>query len=177
VHHFVAAAGEAREFVGFDGGEKSGIGVVDGAFFEGARTEVAVQTLAIVERVVKANVLGRGRRAEIVNVDMAEAVHFGSKVAKHGVSGMAGEAGFLGRDAMVLKVGSGQVRGIVDHEAFAIRLHFMTGKTKLGLLGTFNVIVGAHAQADERQQEQNEEGEDLSALGRGQAGSEDEHGN
>lgn len=164
MHHFVAAAGKAREFVSFDGGEQGRVGGVDGAFFEGAGAEVAVEALAIVEGVIEANVLGRGRRAEIVNVDVPEPVHFGANVAKHGVGGMAGEARCVGGNAMILEMGSSQVRGIVNHEAFPVRLHFMTRKTKLGLLGTFDVIVGAHGQADERQQEQNEEGEDLSAL-------------
>src|SRR3984893_9282314 len=171
----MTSARKTRYLVGLGGGEQVRIGGVDRTFLERARTEVAVQTLAIVERVVETDGLGSWRSAEIVHIHVLEAMHLGAKAAKHRVVGVAGVAGLVGGNAVVLKVGGSQVGGIVHQQALAVWFHLVTGETKLGPFGTIDVIGGAHTGADQREQEQHEEAEYLSTLGRGHAGAKHEH--
>jgi hypothetical protein len=124
-----------------------------------------MQAFPVVVGIIEPNGFGRWRFPEIVHIDVLEAVHFGAKAAEHRVVGVAGIAGFVGGNAVVLKVSCGKVGGIIDQQAFAERLHFMTGETKLRSLGAIDVIHGAHPHADKRQQEEDIERQDLSAWG------------
>src|ERR1700730_9262310 len=101
----MTSARKTRYPVGLGGGEQVRIGGVDRTFLERARTEVAVQTLAIVERVVEPDGLGSWRSAEIVHIHVLEAMHLGAKAAKHRVVGVAGVAGLVGGDAGGFEVG------------------------------------------------------------------------
>ena len=56
---------------------------------------------------------GRGGRAEVLDVNVAQASELGAKSAVEAVVGVAGVAGFIGRNAMVLKVGGRDVGRIV----------------------------------------------------------------
>ena len=48
VDSVVAAAGNAGNLICFDGGQQVGIGIMDGAFFKGARAQMTMQALAVV---------------------------------------------------------------------------------------------------------------------------------
>src|SRR6266436_5944348 len=62
MHHFMAAARDARQLIGFDRRQEVRIGVVCRAFFKRARPKMTVQAFAVVVRLVQLDVFWRGRR-------------------------------------------------------------------------------------------------------------------
>ena len=65
--HFMTATRETRELIGLNRGKRGWVSVVRGTFFEGSRTEMTVETLTIVVRIVELYVFRRGRSAKIID--------------------------------------------------------------------------------------------------------------
>ena len=132
---------------------------MDGVAFKRAGSRVAVQAFAIVVGLVELDIFGPGGSAEILDVDVAQASELGAKSSIKAVIGVAGVAGFVGRDAMVLEMGGRNVGRIIHVEAFAVGFHDVAGKAKLRLFGTFYVGGGCHGSAKNRQHTEGNEGE------------------
>jgi hypothetical protein len=128
-----------------------------GAFFEGTYSRVAVETFAIVVRLVELDIGGFGRMAEVIHVDVAEAADFRLDGAEHGVVGMAGVAGFVGGNTVVLIVSGGKMKGVVNAKGFAVGLHDVAGETGLGAFGPIHVSGESHSDREKRQCEEGEE--------------------
>src|SRR4029077_19822342 len=102
MHRVVASAGQTGGFIALEGIKN---GHVNGVALEGARPEVAVEALAIVVRRVELD--GMRDRANVLDINVAQAAQLGPHAAIENVIGMAGVAGLIGRNAVVLKVGGG----------------------------------------------------------------------
>jgi hypothetical protein len=152
----MTAAGQTRCLIAL---ERIKNGHVNGVALEGARPEVAVQALAIVERVVE---LDRVRdRADILHINVTQAAQLGPNAAVENVIGMAGVAGFIGRNAVVLKVGGGEIVRVVHKETLTIRFHDVAGETKCGRLGAFHVSRESDRSAEEGKEKEGDESKDL----------------
>src|SRR5713226_4114227 len=108
-----------------------------GAFLKGTRTGMAVQALAIVVRLVEPDVFRRWRFSEVIHIDMSKPAKLGLDSAEHRIIRVARVAGFVRRDAMILKVRRGQVLRIVHAQALSIRLHDVARKARPRTLGIF----------------------------------------
>src|ERR1700735_4984474 len=115
--------------------------------FKRASTGVAVQAFAIVVGLVELDVFGPRRRTEILDVNVPQATELGANAAIEAIVSVTGVAGFLGWDAMILKVGGRNVGRIAPVQAFSVGLHDMAGKAKLRLLGAFDVRGSGHGAA------------------------------
>src|SRR5450631_3176219 len=105
VNELVAAAGGAGELIGFDAAQEVRRLVVRGAFFKPARAQVAVETLAVLKGIVQFDGFRFGGAHNVLHVEVAESADLGFHGAEHGVFGVAGVAGLVARDAVVLEVG------------------------------------------------------------------------
>ncbi len=112
-----------------------------------ASTGVTVQAFAIVVGLIELDVFWPRRRAEILDVNVAQTTELSANAAIEAIVSVTGVAGFIGWDAMVLKMGGRDVGRVVHVQAFAVRLHDVAGKAKFGLLGTFDVGRGCHGAA------------------------------
>jgi hypothetical protein len=170
VDNIVATAGYARERVDLNRRKRSRIGVVGGALFERTRTKVAVEALAVIEWLVQLDIFGARLGTQVINVQVPEAAELGFEGAEHGVVGVAGVAGLVGRDAMVLIVGSSQIARIIDVKAFAVRLHDVAGETEGGALRTFHFVLHAYQEAEDRKKKEHTKGKNLAAGMNGNRG-------
>ena len=80
---------------------------------ERASAGVTVQAFAIVVGLIELDVFGPRRRAEILDVNMAQTSELGAKSAVQTVVGVTGVASFIGRNAMVLEMGGRDVGRVV----------------------------------------------------------------
>ena len=96
---------------------------MSGALLERPRTQMAVKTLAIVERLVELDVLRQGRLSQIVDVKMAQAAELRCERAEHGVVRVAGVARLVGGNAMILIMRRGKIRRVIDMQALSVRFH------------------------------------------------------
>jgi len=133
--------------------------------FTRVSTGVAVQAFAIVVGLMELDIFWARRRAEILNVNVAQASELGASAAIEAIVSVAGVASFVRGNAMVLKMGGRNVGRIVDVKAFTVGLHDVAGKAKLRLLGTFDVGGGCHGAAQNRQHAKGNEGQHLSRGG------------
>ena len=78
-----------------------------------ASTGVAVQAFAIVVGLVELDVFGPRRRTEILDVNVPQATELGANAAIEAIVGVTGVAGFIGWDAMILKMGGRNVGRVV----------------------------------------------------------------
>ena len=124
-----------------------------------ASARVAMQAFAIVVGLIELDVFRPWRRAEVLDVNVAQSSELGAKSAVEAVVGVTGVARFVGRNAMVLEMGGRNVGRIIHIEAFTVRLHDMAGKAEFRLLGTFDVSRGCHGSAKNRQHAEGNEGE------------------
>ena len=90
-----------------------------------SRAGVAVQAFTIIVGLIKNYFLRYG--PEIINVEMLQSSHLRLQAAKHRVIGVTGITGFISRDAIVLKMGSGNIGRIVDAQTFPVGFHRMAG--------------------------------------------------
>ena len=133
---------------------------------------MAVQAFAIVVGLVELDIFGPGGSAEILDVDVAQASELGANAAIKAIVGVTGVAGFLGWDAMILKMGSRNVGRVVHVQAFSVGLHDMAGKAKLRLLGAFDMCGSGHRAAKHRKNTESEEYQHLPRGGNGYRGTE-----
>ena len=73
---------------------------------------MTVKAFAIVVGLIELDVFGPRRRAEILDVNVAQASELGAKAAVEAVVGVTGVAGVVRRNAMVLKMGAGMERSM-----------------------------------------------------------------
>ena len=90
---------------------------------------MAMQAFSVLERRVKRQFCRRG--LEVIHIKMLQAAQFGVNVAKHGVVGMAREAGVVFRDTVVLEMGSRDILRVIDVKALAMGLHDVARQAKL----------------------------------------------
>lgn len=84
---------------------------------------------------------------------MVKTFHFGFDVSKHRVIRVAGKTGMIGIHAMILEMLRGYVFAVINMEAFAVRLHFVAGKTKLRGLRMLDMGMGSHQGGENRENE------------------------
>src|SRR5712692_7220359 len=108
------------------------------ALLKATCTQMAMQALAVIERLVEFN--GVCGRSDVVLVSVFETAKFVMQCAVNGVIGVAGVAGMVAWYTGILKVGRRQIRRIIHVKTFAVGLHHVTGETKAGLLGTLYVF-------------------------------------
>ena len=132
--------------------------------FEGAHAGVAVQAFAVVESGVEPDVCGFWDRADVLHINVAQPAEFGVEGAEHGVVGMAGVAGVIAGDKIVLEMRRRNVTGIVHVEASAKVVHDVAGETELCAGGTLHVFGIAKANRYYRQNEERHEGQNFAAA-------------
>ncbi len=123
---------------------------------------MTVQAFAIVVGLIELDIFRPRRRTKILVVDVPQASELGANSSIKAIVSVTGVAGFIGWDAMVLKMGGRDVGRVVHVQAFAVRLHDVAGKTKFGLLGTFDVGRRRHGAAQNRQHTEGNERQHLS---------------
>src|SRR5215470_10039508 len=96
------------------------------SLLERTSSGVTVQALAVVVGLVEPDFFGFGRRPQVVDVHVTEAAELCFESAEHGVIRVAGVAGLVRWDAMILEMRSGEMAWIVNSEAPAVRLHDVT---------------------------------------------------
>ena len=96
--------------------------------FKRARPGMAVQAFAIVVSAVKVNGILRG--SEPVDIDMVQALKFGVNCAEHRVISVAGIAGRVRVNPVVLEVSGRDIGGIVHVQTLPVRLHDVARETK-----------------------------------------------
>jgi hypothetical protein len=165
MHRIVASAGQTRCLIALEGIKN---GHVNGVALEGARAEVAMKALAIVVRRIE---LDRIRdRADVLDINVAQAAELGPHAAIENVIGMAGVAGFIGGNAVVLKVGGGDMVRVVHIKTLAVLFHDVAGETKRRCLGTFHVRGESDRSAEEGKKKHGDESEDLAFARRSDGG-------
>ena len=85
--------------------------------------------------------------AEILHVDVVQPVQFGPEPAKHRIVCVAGVAGLVGWDAVILKVRGGKVNRVIHIKAATVRLHDVAGEAERRALGSFEFRRNAHGHA------------------------------
>lgn len=69
--HIMAAARNAGKLVRLNCGKRRRISIVGGAFLEGTRAEMAMETLPVIERFIELDVLRQRRCSQVVDVKMS----------------------------------------------------------------------------------------------------------
>ena len=147
------------------------------SLLKGAGAQMTVQAFAIVVRFVKLDFVWSWWRAEIIDVNVPQSVQLRFKGAEHRIVGVTGVAGFLRRDAMVLKVSGSQIRGIIHMQALSVRLHDVARQTELSALGPLHLVRSAHSKTKNGQKEERQERRDLPATRVGDSLAYHEHAN
>ena len=138
-----------------------------------SRAFVAVQTFPVVVWMIQMNRIHR--RFEILHIDVVQAVQLYAKAAIHRVVGVTGVAGFVGGNAVILKMCAGNIILVVYIQTLAPRRHDVAGKTETGLLGALKMFGSAKSAAKNRQNAEPDEGEHLSFAGYGQGRTKHHH--
>ena len=125
---------------------------------------MAVETLAIVERLVKLDVLRQRRLPKIVDVKMAQAAELRFERAKHGVVRVAGIASLVGRYAMILVVRRGKICRVIDVQALSVGLHDVAREAERGAFGALHFIFHAGHNGKERKKEKHAERKNFSGA-------------
>jgi len=110
VDSIVATAGYAGHLVAGELISNCGMHCIT---FKRAGSRVAVQAFAIIVGLIELDIFWARRRAEILNVNVAQASELGANAAIEAIVGVTGVAGFIGWDAMILKMGGRNVGGVV----------------------------------------------------------------
>src|SRR5580658_2196070 len=126
VEGIVAPAGGTRNLIRF---QVAHHGCVRGTLFKRARPGMAVQAFPVVVGLVKAD--GVHRRSKPVDIDVVQPFHLGMYGAKHGVIGMAGVAGLVRGDSMILEMSSGDIGLVVHVQAPPVGFHDVARKAEL----------------------------------------------
>jgi hypothetical protein len=143
------------------------------SLFKGARSSVTVQALAIVVGIVESQ--RRLSLAEVLHIDVPQTPNLGADRSVHDVIGVAGIAGLIARDARILKMGGGDVAGIVNMQAASVRFHDVAGKTKLCVCRPLHMLGGPQGSSHHRKQKQGDKRE-LLATPAGRDGRPDDDG-
>jgi hypothetical protein len=123
-----------------------------------------MEALAIVEGSVELDVGGLWDMAEVLHINVAQAAEFGVDGAEHGVVRMAGIAGMIAGNEIVLKMRGWDVAGIIDVEASAKIDHDVAGEAELGAGGTLHVFRVSQPNGQYRQDEERHKGQNLAAA-------------
>src|SRR5262249_39466388 len=105
-------------------------------FLEGTSSGMAMETLAIVVRLIEFDLRGLRGLSEVIDVKVSQAAYLGFETAEHRVVGVAGVAGFVRRNAVILVVRGRQMKRIIDMQALSIGLHDVTAQAESGALRT-----------------------------------------
>lgn len=100
--------------------------------FKRSRASMAMQALAIVERLIQMDRIHW--RCQVLDVNVPKSMQLNPDGAVHRVVRVAGVACLVGRNAMILKMGGRDMVHVVNVKASAVRLHDVTGKAKVRLL-------------------------------------------
>src|SRR5215813_8067292 len=99
MNQLMATARDAGELVALDGRHRLRIRGMDSAFFEIARSSMAMQAFPVVEGLIKPD--GVGRRRDVLLVYVLQSPQLGANSAKKCIVGVAGVTGKLARHAVV----------------------------------------------------------------------------
>ena len=108
--------------------------------FEGAHSGVAVQALAVVEGGVELDVGRLWHFAEVLHINVPQPAKFGVDGAEHSVVRVAGVAGMIAGNKIILKMPGGDVTRIIHVEALAEIVHDVAGEAELRAGGAFHVF-------------------------------------
>lgn len=136
-----------------------------------SRAAVAMQALAIVERLVELDFSSLWYCPQVLNVNVRQTPRFVFQPAKHGVVRVTGIAGPVPRNAIVLEVRGRQVTAVVYVEAPTIVLHRVAREAEFRSLGAIHMLGNASPDGHRRQQKQCEKCEDAAVAYAGNVGS------
>ena len=148
---------------------------MDRALFERTRPQMAMETFSIVVGFVQLDILRAGFLFKVVNIQMPQATEFGLESSEHRVVGMAGVAGFVGGNAMILKMSGGEVTRIVYPKALPVRFHDVTGQTEGCALRTLHFIVHSGSKTEQWKKEKHAERKNLAARVHRDRGAQNDH--
>ena len=131
--------------------------------FENAHSGVAVQALAVVEGGVELYVSGLRDFAEVLHINMSQPAKFSVDCAKHGVVGVAGVAGMIAGNEIILKMPGWDVARIIHVKALAEIVHDMAGEAELSAGGALHVLGVTEADRHNWQDKESDEGQNFSA--------------
>ena len=170
MNSIVATARNARLGIRLDRGQRSRIGIVSGAFLKGTRPKMAMQTLAIVERLVELDILRQRRFSHVIDVQVPQTTELRFDRAEHGVVRVARIAGFVRGYPVILEVCSGKIGRIVYVQALAVRLHNVAGKAEGSAFRALHFIFHASHQRKQWKKEKYPERKNLPGAACGDRG-------
>ena len=132
-------------------------------FFKGAHSRVAVETLAVVEGCVELDVSRLWHLPDVLHINVAQSAKFGVGSTEHGVVRMAGIAGMIARNEIVLKMLGRDVTRVVDVEAAAEIVHNVAGEAELRAGGALHVFRVTQSNRHCGQNEKRRKGQNLAA--------------
>src|ERR1700758_2624802 len=94
---------------------------------------------------------------------MSQTAELGLESSEHCVVGVARVAGFVGWDAVILKVSRSKITRIVYSKALPVRFHDVTGQTEGCALRTLHFVVQPGCKTEQGKKEKHAEREDLAA--------------
>lgn len=134
---------------------------------------MAVQALPVI--VGNVEVKGLHWPADILSVNVVQSPPLRPDSPVKDIILMAGVAGFLSGNAMVLEVSCREVMRVIHVKAPSVRFHDVAGEAECGLFGAFHLFRGTEEATQDWQSEQCDEGEDFSVAVRGERGAKNEH--
>jgi len=99
----VAPRGQAGELIALDIGHGLRLGRMQRALLKAARALVAVETFAVVVRMVKLH--GLLRPGDILGINVVQPAELGFEASKDGIISVAGVTGLVARHTSILEMG------------------------------------------------------------------------
>src|SRR3954454_22721140 len=103
---------------------------------------MTMEAFAIVIGIIKLD--GLRCFSHILHVHMPQPAQLSQRRSVKYVICVTGVTGLIARNASVLKMRCGNIRGVVDPQAFSVWFHDVTRKAELGLFRTLHMFSGAH---------------------------------
>src|SRR5208282_3981281 len=122
---------------------------------------MAMQALAVVERLVQLDILRQRLLFQIVDVKMPQAAQLRLERPKHRVVRVARVTGLVGGNAMILIVRRGKIRGVVDLQALSVGLHDVAREAERRALGALHLIFHAGDKGKKWKKEKHSERKDF----------------
>src|ERR1700692_719271 len=132
-------------------------------FFKDTHSGVTVEALAIVEGRVELDVSRLWDLSEVLHINVAQATKLCVDRTEQGVVRMAGIAGMIAGNEIVLKVPGRDVTRVIDVEAAAEIGHHVAGKAELRARGSLHVFRVAQSNTHYWQNKERHKGQNLAA--------------
>ena len=157
VRRIVATATQTRHLIRYESTHHRRVHRI---FLEAAGTRVAVQALGVFESARYADGRRIGRLGHVLQIDSLETTHFVVQRTIEGVVRMAGVAGHVRWDSVVLKMLGGNVIGVVNVETLPVRNHDVTGRAELRRFRSLYMSVHPADEAQSREHTQANKSDD-----------------